>query len=262
MSEFSSFHPPLLRLTSTFTFRSSLSKIIETIRSIEPQVQLEKEPLLKEPTLRIAYIPDAPRFTIRDIFQKIESIDPSWTVSIAHPPSLEERASKLRAREQRLLLLRMIFTFVVAIPTFFLGVVFMSLVKKTNKTRLYMESPMWSGLTTRAQWALFFLATPIMFFGADIFHRRAVHELYVLWKKGSTTPIFRRLTRFGSMNLLVSATTSSKAFDRPMLKGEGIVRSLNCLFRFCRSACSCCQNAREFGAHAYEHFRRQHDNLF
>jgi hypothetical protein len=86
----------------------------------------------------------------------------------------------------------------------------MSLVKKENRTRLYMEEPMWAGQATRTEWALFILATPVMFFGADIFHQRSINELLALWRKGSTTPVYRRFIRFGSMNLLVSLLSLRK----------------------------------------------------
>lgn len=75
---------------------------------------------------------------------------------------------------------------------------------KTDRIRMYMNEPMWSGKATKMEWALFILATPVQFFIADVFHTRAWKDIKGLWRKGSTVPILRRFYRFGSMNLLVS----------------------------------------------------------
>ncbi|GAW05307.1 heavy metal translocatin [Lentinula edodes] len=52
-----------------------------------------------------------------------------------------------------------------------------------------------------------------MFYSAGIFHRRSIKEIHALWKRGSTVPILKRLTRFGSMNLLVSSGVSVAYFS-------------------------------------------------
>ena len=88
----------------------------------------------------------------------------------------------------------------------------MSVVPSSNSTRVFFEKPIWAGSVTRAEWALFILATPVYFFAADVFHIRAIKELRALWRKGSRVPIFRRFYRFGSMNLLISAGTSVAYF--------------------------------------------------
>jgi P-type Cu+ transporter len=51
-------------------------------------------------------------------------------------------------------------------------------------------------------------ATPVYFYSAGIFHRRAARELWALWRPGSRTPVWQRFFRFGSMNLLISAGTT------------------------------------------------------
>ncbi|KAK5725142.1 hypothetical protein LTS12_027485, partial [Elasticomyces elasticus] len=61
---------------------------------------------------------------------------------------------------------------------------------------------------TRAEWALLVMATPVYFFGADIFHRRTIKELHYLWRRNSPVPIFRRFYRFGSMDMLLSFGTT------------------------------------------------------
>ncbi|KAJ6599085.1 E1-E2 ATPase-domain-containing protein [Mycena vulgaris] len=185
-----------------------------------------------DPIVTLSYKPEPPSFTIRTIVAALESSNsPPFNVTIHRPPSLEERAKAMHAREQRHLLFRTLFTVVVAIPTFVIGIVFMSLVKEGDPTKDFLMSPMWTGNTSRSTWALFFLALPVMFYSAGLFHRRSIKEIRALWRKGSKTPISRRFIRFGSMNLLVStgvtvAFTASvcllalSARQPPQMKGD------------------------------------------
>lgn len=167
------------------------------------------EPIKKftEPIIRLSYRPDPPTFTIRTIIDAINAITSDsgthFVATVHHPPSLEDRAQRMQIQEQRALLYRLIFTVVVAIPTFIVGVVYMSLVPSSNHIRMWFMEPMWAGNASRMDWAMFFLATPVMVYGAGIFHRRSAKEIYALWRKGSRTPVWRRFVRFGSMNLLV-----------------------------------------------------------
>ncbi|KAI5118778.1 hypothetical protein M0805_005659 [Coniferiporia weirii] len=165
------------------------------------------------PVIRLTYTPSPPDLTIRQIVSAISSAkSPPFIVSIAKPPSLEERARLMHATEQRRLFIRLMSAVILAIPTFIIGIVYMTLVPATNPTRMWFMHPLWTGNTSRAQWALFFLATPAMFFSAGLFHRRSVKELYNLWRWGSKTPVWRRFVRFGSMNLLVSMGVSVAYF--------------------------------------------------
>jgi cation transport ATPase len=188
---------------------------MKVIQNWDPAVKVESVLSLDDPIIRVSYNPNPPKFTIRHIVQSIQAIDPQWRVSVAHPPSLEERAQRMQVREQRRLLIRIILAFTIAIPTFILGVVFMSLVKEDNATRMYMEEPMWAGRASRLEWALFILSTPVMFFAADIFHQRSIKELVSLWRRGSSTPVYRRFIRFGSMNLLASSTSTFSIHGLP-----------------------------------------------
>ena len=74
-------------------------------------------------------------------------------------------------------------------------------------------SPLGSSKVSRAEWALFIIATPVYFCAADVFHRRAIKELRALWRPGSTTPILRRFYRFGSMDMLMSFGTTIAYFS-------------------------------------------------
>lgn len=163
-----------------------------------------------DPILTLSYHPTPPSLTIRTIMTAVASAkSPPFTITIPRPPSLEELSRSMQIREQRNLLLRLIFSVIVAIPTFILGIVYMTLVRDGNPVKMYLMEPMWTGNVSRTEWALFFLATPVMFYSAGIFHRRSIRELRALWKRGSTIPILKRFIRFGSMNLLVRFTLIS-----------------------------------------------------
>jgi Cu+-exporting ATPase len=68
-------------------------------------------------------------------------------------------------------------------------------------------APLHAGVS-RAQWALFIMATPVYFLCADVFHIRALKEIRSMWRPGSKTPLLQRFYRFGSMNMLMSVGTS------------------------------------------------------
>lgn len=183
-------------------------RISTTLKSLGPsRVDILQEPSPQNPILKLHYTPDAPRFTIRHILKAIEAADASLRASIHHPPSLEERSKAIRAKHQRSLFLREVLTVVVAIPTFILGIVYMSLLPKSNPGRMYLMKPWTSGLS-RLDVALFVLATPVYFFAADVFHVRAVKEIRALWRPGSSVPVAQRFWRFGSMNTLISLGTT------------------------------------------------------
>ena len=185
-------------LNSKFTDRSAL----------ELQGFLSQE----DPILRLRYIPRSPDFTIRHILKAIDETDAAFRPSIYHPPTIEDRALEMHNRERRRLLLRLAFSFVVAIPTFIIGIVYMGLVQPSNPGRrcLTRHSPV--GNVSEGEWLLFGLATPVYFRAADVFHARAWKEIKAMWRPGSRTPLLQRFTRFGSMNMLMSLGTSIAYF--------------------------------------------------
>lgn len=164
---------------------------------------------LNNPVLVIRYRPSLPEVTVRSIFAALES--PGFKPSLEKSASIEERSRLLRAREQRHLLWRIIAAVIIAIPTFLIGVIFMALVPKNSSIRNYWEHPIW-GNAGRSVVALFFLSTPVQFFIADYFHRRAFHGIVSLWRRGSRVPIWKRLVKFGSMDLLISLGASVAYF--------------------------------------------------
>ncbi|OJK05029.1 hypothetical protein ASPACDRAFT_110142 [Aspergillus aculeatus ATCC 16872] len=182
-------------------------KIFKSVEDL-PNVKVQGALSVNNPILTVTYTPKPPSLTIRTILQTIGKSHESFTATVYHPPSVEDRSRAMQRHERRRLLTRFIFVLAVAIPTFLLGIVFMTLVSSNNPTRKYLEEPMWAGDASRLEWALFIMTTPVMFYGADIFHVRAMKEIYSLWRPGSRVPTLRRFYRFGSMNLLISAGTT------------------------------------------------------
>jgi heavy metal translocating P-type ATPase len=172
-----------------------------------PSITITAQPDLRSGVASLKYLPRLPELSIRSIASTIEAIDPNFKASIYHPPSIEERSKRMQAHERSRIIQRLVISLAGAIPTFLIGVLWMDL-DKTSHLHDYFMMPVWAGNVTRAEWALFFIATPVYFFAADLFHRRALKEIKALWRPGSRTPLLRRFYRFGSMNLLISAGTT------------------------------------------------------
>lgn len=175
-------------------------------------VHISEHASLLRPRITLVYKPHLPGLTIRHLLCVINAVDTAWSATVYHPPSIEERSRLLQRKERNRILRHLILTFLVAIPSFVIGVVYMSLVSEENTTRRWFEEPMWSGAVMRVEWSLLIMTTPAMFYGASIFHVRALKEIWSLWKPKSKLPFLRRLYRFGSMNLLISAGTSVAYF--------------------------------------------------
>ena len=183
------------------------SRVVNSLAGFRRQLDIVQRPTLERPIVKLTYTPEAPEFTVRHILAAIEASDTALKASIYHPPTLEERSRVIQRHHQLQILYRVILTAVICIPTFIIGIVYMSLVSTHDSSKMFLMKPWTSGIS-RAQMALFILATPVYFFGADIFHRRAFKEITNLWRPGSRTPILQRFYRFGSMNTLMSLGTT------------------------------------------------------
>ncbi|OCT49135.1 putative copper resistance-associated P-type ATPase [Cladophialophora carrionii] len=169
-------------------------------------------PSLDDPIITITYRPSS-RINVRSFVAAIDASHEALSATVYHPPTLEERSRRLQRKEMRHILWRLLFTGIVAIPTLIIGVIYMNLVPKSNPTRQWWEQPILAGQAMRMEWALFFMTTPVMFFGTDLFHARAYKEIKAMWRRNSKIPILRRFYRFGSMNLLISAGTAVAYFS-------------------------------------------------
>lgn len=182
-------------------------RVIDAIETFTGRVKVEKPPTVRDPVMTVLYTPQLPSFTIRHIVTAIAEIDRAFKPTIYHPPTLEERSRKIHTREQLRILIRVALTLALAVPTLVIGIVYMSLIPSNDPGRQFLMTPLRAGIS-RAQWALFIMATPVYFVCADVFHVRALKEIRSMWRPGSTTPMLRRFYRFGSMNMLMSVGTS------------------------------------------------------
>ncbi|TFK75930.1 heavy metal translocatin [Pluteus cervinus] len=189
-------------------------KVISALTSFGDEMKVVKPFTVADPILTITYPPSSPYLNIRTIIATLVSAnEPSFKVTVYHPPTIEELSKLIQLREQRAYLLRLFVAFIAAIPSLIIGIVYMTLVNERNPIRQFFMEPMWVGNVSRAEWALFFISTPVMFYSASIFHRRSLKEIWSAWRPGSTVPFFRRFYRFGSMNLLVSSAISVAYFS-------------------------------------------------
>ena len=184
-------------------------RIIDEVRSLG--VDLQKPPTLESPVLTISYVPNAPAFTIRRILDEIRALDPSFTVTIHKPASVEQRSREMLAKEQKAIFLRVLLSTIAAVPSLVIGIVYMNLVSKHDSGYVWLMHPLHG--VSRAEWAMFITATPVYFFATDYFHRRMIKEIYSLWRPRSPVPIAKRFIRFGSMNLLISFGTTIAYFS-------------------------------------------------
>ncbi|KAK0617439.1 ATPase, P type cation/copper-transporter [Immersiella caudata] len=183
------------------------SRVANSLAGFRRQLRVITPPTRNRPIIKISYVPEAPSFTVRRILAAIEASDAEFSASIYHPPTLEERSKQLQRQHQKQILWRVIFTGIVCIPTLIIGIVYMSLIPSTNHSKHFLMQPWTSGIN-RAQIALFIMATPVYFFAADQFHKRAFKEIRTLWRKTSKVPVIQRFYRFGSMNTLMSLGTT------------------------------------------------------
>ncbi|OBT92458.1 hypothetical protein VE01_09556 [Pseudogymnoascus verrucosus] len=186
-------------------------KVLDELRSemgVASNLRISRPPSSTDPRVQITYKPSLSEgLTIRCFISTIQSVDSEFSVYVYHPPTIEERSRRIQHQQRRSILWRLVFAGIVAIPSLIIGVVYMALVPGDNPTRMWFEEPMWAGNATRMEWALLILTTPVMFFGTDLFHRRAFKEIWAMWKPNSVVPMLRRFYRFGSMNMLISVGT-------------------------------------------------------
>jgi heavy metal translocating P-type ATPase len=184
-------------------------RIVESLRKLS--VEITKTPTLHNPILSVAYIPDAPRLTIRHIIDTVINIDNSFDVTIHKPKTVEQRSREMMAKERRAIAIRALASMITAIPTLIIGVIYMSLVPQDDGGYQFVMQPIHG--VPLAEWVTFALSTPIYLFAADHFHRRTLKEIWALWRPKSPVPIGKRFYRFGSMNMLISLGTTIAYFS-------------------------------------------------
>ncbi|KZT57329.1 heavy metal translocatin [Calocera cornea HHB12733] len=146
----------------------------------------------------LSYVP-SPTLTIRTI---LASLPPPLIATLYHPPTLSELARKSQLKELHHRLAAFGLSFVMAVPTFVIGILGMILLPSTNSLRVWCMSPIWGGATAGSL-VLFALATPVYFvIAARTFH----HHAYIALRTAVRRRPFRllHLVNFGNMDTLVS----------------------------------------------------------
>lgn len=180
----------------------------------------------KHETLKIIYKPSITSgLSIRNFIEIIDSVDSKVTVSVAEKESLQDHINNIATKELKNIAIRLMITFVFAIPSFIFGILVMSLLPKNNTLKQKMERKT-IGNASVLMWILFAVSTPVYFGVNMIFHKKAFKELRVLWKmnilfdhsnKGFLSgfnwkSFLKRFVKFGSMNMLISLGTSVAYF--------------------------------------------------
>lgn len=183
-------------------------------------IVVEDDLTLDYPFIKFTYIPDHQRgLTLRKIIKDlnhIRAVDSGFKIDLdekgpfdcdlVESVSMDEHLRKLAKKEVWRIITRLVIATTIAIPTFIFGIVFMLLLPLDHHLRMWVEEPIWAGNASRASWILLFLSTPVYFFAADLFHRKAIVEIKSLWLHKNSFK--KRLFKFGSMNLLMSLGTT------------------------------------------------------
>lgn len=202
--------------------------ILRYLNSYGNALVVEDKLSLKSPFLKFNYVSDIKRgISIRKFLNDLNHLYPitdsdsgnyeinydqkgPFECRLIEPVSMDEHLKRMMKNDLRGIIYRLIIATTFAIPTFVFGVVGPSLLRKGNRFRKWLEEPLWVGSVLRMTWIMFILSTPVYFFAADIFHRRAMNEIKSIWLNNSS--FRRRFLKFGSMNLLMTLGTSISYF--------------------------------------------------
>lgn len=196
--------------------------IMKYLKSFGEAVIIIDPITLKQPFVKFTYIPDYEnRLNIRRFLTDLNHLHPLgselgyvvdfnrksvYDCKIVEKVSIDEHLRKVTKKETWEVIKRLILAAIIAIPTFVFGILGMSLLPKLNTFRQWLEEPLWAGNVSRVMWIVFFLSTPVYFFAADVFHRKAFKEIRSLWMHKNS--FRKRFLRFGSMNLLMCLGTT------------------------------------------------------
>jgi hypothetical protein len=103
---------------------------------------------------------------------------------------------------------------VIAVPTFIIGIVYMSLMRSGEAQRTFFEERIWAGQVSRGEWALFILATPVMFYCAQV--RVQLLKLWcrvMLKIRDSTIGPSKNLSLFGGVGVPLRSSDASLALE-------------------------------------------------
>ena len=159
---------------------------------------------LRSPITTLSYHPDlATGVALRAIGNDVESLGPFKLIPVSVTGSMSAAASS--SRELRHLKIRLLVSFLFAIPTFVIAIVGASLLPMSHPFRHWLMEPIF-GNSSRATFALFLLATPVQFVCGSVFYTRSYKSIRNVWRKGRSWS--DRLFRWGSMDTLVALGTT------------------------------------------------------
>jgi Cu+-exporting ATPase len=129
----------MIRITGMFCDHCP-QRVLEALSSSFPGLlTVDKPPSSEDPITIVTYYPQQGIITIRGILATILDVNEQFEAIIYHAPTIEERSRAMQLRERHRLLLRLLLSFIVAIPTFLISVVWMSLVPSTNSVRIFFQ---------------------------------------------------------------------------------------------------------------------------
>ncbi|KAG0287122.1 serine/threonine protein kinase Ran1 [Linnemannia gamsii] len=178
---------------SGMTCASCVSAIESSIMGLDGIYQVQVNLLAKSGV----FIHDPTIIGVRDLMSAVE--DTGFDVSLApddaitNKNALQEKIKK----EERLLRRRLLISLVFAIPMFIISMVFMMMLPKSNPIRIWLSQEVTPGLRIQ-DIILFILATPVQFWLAQPFYKKAYRAL--------------RYTRTANMETLVALGTSVAYF--------------------------------------------------
>ncbi|KAF9904337.1 serine/threonine protein kinase Ran1 [Linnemannia zychae] len=178
---------------SGMTCASCVSAIESSIMGLEGIYQVQVNLLAKSGV----FIHDPTVIGVRDLMSAVE--DTGFDVSLAPDDALTNKNAlqeKIK-KEERLLRRRLLLSLVFAIPMFIVSMVFMMMLPKSHPIRVGLMEEVSPGLRIQ-DIILFVLATPVQFWLAQPFYRKAYRAL--------------RYTRTANMETLVALGTSVAYF--------------------------------------------------
>ncbi|KAG0049224.1 serine/threonine protein kinase Ran1 [Linnemannia elongata] len=178
---------------SGMTCASCVSAIESSLMGLEGIYQVQVNLLAKSGV----FIHDPTIIGVRDLMSAVE--DTGFDVSLAPDDALLNKNAlqeKIK-REELLLRRRLLLSLVFAVPMFIVSMVFMMMLPKTNPIRVGLMKEVTPGLRVQDV-VLFVLATPVQFWLAQPFYRKAYRAL--------------RYTRTANMETLVALGTSVAYF--------------------------------------------------
>ncbi|KAF9959490.1 serine/threonine protein kinase Ran1 [Mortierella alpina] len=178
---------------SGMTCASCVSAIESSLMGLEGIHQVQVNLLAKSGVI----VHDPTVIGVRDLMSAVE--DTGFDVALAPDDAVTSRNAlqdKIK-REELLLRRRLLLSLVFAIPMFIVSMVIMMMLPKSNPARVWLMKPIITGLRIQDV-IMFVLATPVQFWLAQPFYRKAYRAL--------------RYTRTANMETLVALGTSVAYF--------------------------------------------------